>query len=77
MATGRPIVASDLPAIREILNENNSVLVPAGEPDKLADGIRKILENKELAEKLSDQALREVQEYSWEKRADKILRFII
>ena len=34
MASGRPIVASDLPSIREVLNENNSLLVS---PDSSED----------------------------------------
>ena len=39
MASGRPIVASNLPAIREILRDTeNAVLVEPGNPDALAAG---------------------------------------
>lgn len=76
MASKRPIVASDLPSIREILNENNSILVKPDLPEDLARGIKKILKDKNLAEKISNQAFRDVQNYTWQKRARNILRFI-
>ena len=76
MASGRPIVASDLPSLREVLNENNSVLVEPDNPEKLDEAIKKILENPQLAEKISDQAFKEVQDYTWEKRAKKIFEFL-
>ena len=43
MASKRPIVASDLPTIREILNEENAILVEPGNPKALAEGIEKVL----------------------------------
>ena len=76
MASQKPIVASDLPSIREILNENNSVLVKADDQRALAEGIKKVLKNKELSDKISQRAYSEVQNYSWQKRANKILEFI-
>ena len=76
MAGDRPIVASDLPSLREILNENNSVLVESDNPKSLADGIRKVLNNNSLADKISRQALMDVQNYTWKKRAKNILSFI-
>jgi glycosyltransferase involved in cell wall biosynthesis len=76
MASQRPIIASDLPSVREILNENNSLLVKPGDPEDLAMGIEKILNNKELSEKISKQAFLDVQQYTWERRVKKILDFI-
>lgn len=75
MASGRPIVASDLPSLKEVLNENNSVLVEPDSPEKLSEGIKKILDNPELAEKISGQAFKEVQDYTWSNRAKKFLWF--
>lgn len=76
MASKRPIVASDLPSIREILNESNAILVKPDDPDSLAEGIKKVLENPELAEKISAKAFQDVQQYTWQKRAEKVLNFI-
>lgn len=77
MASKRPIIASGLPSIREILNENNAVLVRPGDYKDLADGIEKVIINKELSGRLAEQAFKDAQEYSWEKRAERILDFII
>jgi len=76
MASGTPIVASDLPSIREILNENNAVLVEPDNPAELARGIKKVLGDGAPAEKISKQAFADVQNYTWQKRAERILEFI-
>ncbi len=76
MAGGVPIVASDIPSLREVLSERNAILVPADNPDALGAGIKKLLEDGELSEKLAKQALVDVREYTWEKRARKIINFI-
>ena len=76
MASKRPIMASDLPSIREILNEGNAILVQPDNPQGLAEGIRKVLENKNLAEKISARAFDDVKQHTWAKRAEKILDFI-
>lgn len=76
MASGQPIVASELPSIREILNENNCLFF---EPDNAADLAKKIkqaLNDPVLAEKLSTQARQDVEQYDWDKRARKIIDFI-
>jgi len=77
MAARRPIVASGLPSIREVLNEENAVLVEPGDEAALADGIRKALENQAMSQKLAENAFRDVQLYTWERRVDKILEFIL
>ena len=77
MASQRPIVASALPSIKEILGKESSVLVEPGNPFALAQGINKILDNEELGRKLAGKAYNIVQEYSWNKRAQRILNFIM
>jgi len=75
MASKRPIVASDLPSIREILNDHNSIIMEPNDPQKLAEGIKEAL-NQDLSQKISQQAFSDVQSYTWEKRTKKILEFI-
>src|SRR3989344_2201190 len=75
MASGNPIVASDLPSIREILNETNSVLVEPNSSDKLAESIKKVFNNENIADKIGKQSLVDIQNYSWEKRVVSILNF--
>jgi len=76
MASGRPIVASDLAGLREILNEENAVLVTPNNSRHLADGLNKVLTDSGLAAALSNQAQKDVKQYSWEKRVKAILNFI-
>ena len=50
MAMGLPIVASDLPAIREIVEPGeNALLVPVAAADELAEAIDRILQDPRLA----------------------------
>lgn len=77
MASGAPIVASKLPSITEVLNDENAVLVEAENAEALASGIKKVLENKIFVEKITKQALIDVKEHTWKKRGEKISRFII
>lgn len=76
MASKRPIVASDLPSTREILNEENAVLVEPDNPKKIAQGIQMILKDNNLAEKISSKAFQDVKQYTWQNRAQNILEFI-
>ena len=76
MAARRPIVASDLPSIREILNEENAILVKPDDPLALAEGVTKISENKALADSLVRKAFQDVQLFTWDKRAEKVLEFV-
>src|SRR3989344_4614343 len=78
MASGCPIVAQDLPSFGEVLNENNSVLAKAGDAEDLANKIAWVFndKNRELVEKIANQALKDVQNYTWEKRAKKIIDFL-
>jgi len=77
MASDRPIVASDLPSLREILSHENSVLVESDNPEELAKGIRQVVDNPELAKRLSTRASQQVLNYSWDKRAQAIIDFVL
>ena len=63
---GRPIVASDLPEIRELVDDGASaILVPPGDVDALKDAILTVLFNKEISAKMSEQNLNFAQRESW------------
>lgn len=76
MAAQRPIVTSDLPSIREILNENNAILVQPNNPQSLARGIETALKNTDFSAKISKKAFEDAQKYTWSKRAQKIINFL-
>jgi glycosyltransferase involved in cell wall biosynthesis len=77
MAARLPIVASDLPSTREVLSPGvNALLVPPSDPQALGEGIRRLLEDRSMAEGLAQKAYEDVREFTWEKRAQKISHFI-
>ena len=76
MAADRPIVASDLPSLREILNEKNALFVEPDSGTALAQGIRTIIQNPEQGRMLAAQARKDVSTHTWENRAAAIVSHI-
>ena len=77
LAAGVPIVASDLPAVREVLTDGeNALLVPAGDPAALAAAIRRVLADADLARRLSEQGRRDAARHTWDSRAERLLEFL-
>lgn len=76
MAAGRPIIASDLPSIREVLDEKSCVFFEPDNPKQLAKSIEKVMNDENLSESVSVKAFEKVQDYTWGKRAKKILAFV-
>jgi glycosyltransferase involved in cell wall biosynthesis len=55
LACGVPLVTADTPAARELLTEGESaLLVPPGDPEALADALRRVTTDSELARRLAD-----------------------
>jgi glycosyltransferase involved in cell wall biosynthesis len=75
MASGRPIIASDLPALREILNEKNALFFKPENAEDFAKAVRMLKASQMLGYHLSQQALADVKQYAWVNRAKKILYF--
>lgn len=77
MTAKKPIVSSDLPSIREILDENDCMFYNAGDSKDLLTKIKFLADNQELANRLSLNCHDKVQNFTWKKRSEKILNFII
>ena len=55
LACGTPLVTADTPAARELLVDGESaLLVPPGDPEALAAGLRRLAGDRALAQKLSE-----------------------
>lgn len=76
MASGVPIIASDLPSLREVLNEKNALLTSPDNPNAFAEAIEKLLNNANLSALIARNAKDDVQKYTWDEYAKKILEFI-
>lgn len=73
MASGTPVVASDLPSLRDILDEGNACLVTPDDSRALAAGIQTMLSNKERAAEIAQRAHEDSKKYSWSARGRKII----
>ncbi len=77
MAARKPMLASDLPVLREVLRHGeNALLVSPSDPKVWAESLEK-LKDAALREQLAGTAYSDLeQRYSWEKRARNILKFV-
>ena len=74
MSHKKPIIVSDLPVIREVLNEKNSILVKSDDVQAWINSINR-LKDPEIRELIADKALNDFNYYSWRNRALLVLKF--
>lgn len=75
MSSGTPIIASNLPSIKEVLNEHEAVLIPPDDSRVLAETVKEVLSDKSSFLLKAEAAQKSVEGFSWQKRAQKILQF--
>ncbi|MBX4199208.1 glycosyltransferase [Candidatus Parcubacteria bacterium] len=76
MASGVPIVASDLPSLREILGHTDAYFFKPDDAKSLAESIDRALGEQEESKQRAERALNKVRGYSWKSRAEKIVKFV-
>lgn len=79
LAMGIPSVCTDCPvggAAMTIKNNENGILIPVGDTNALYEGMKRIIEDKEFADKLSENAVKIREELSIEKIVDKWLKVL-
>ena len=70
MMLGLPCICTEFPGVDEVIRDGcNGLLVPQNDAQALADAIQKLLENKELCDELSKNAIDSVQRF----RADRVM----
>jgi glycosyltransferase involved in cell wall biosynthesis len=73
LAAGRPIVASRLPALAEILEDGvNALLVTPGNPQAIADAVQRLVTDPALALRLAGRAFADAERYTWARRAERL-----
>ncbi len=75
MASGRPIISSRLPVLMEVLNHDQNALL--AEPDvanEWLSALTLLKENRQLRDSLAQKATEDVMNYTWEERADSVLK---
>jgi len=75
MASGRPIVVSDLPVLREVLEADvDALMVPPDDLDALVEALERLRDDAALGERLATSALDRVRaEFTWGIRVRRIL----
>lgn len=76
MASGRPIVASRLPSLEEVVTEKEVAFFEPNSADDLALAVRRVLSDKIIAESLAQNARKKVAAFTWDRRMQAINRKI-
>ena len=76
MASGTPIVASNLPSMQEVVSEEEAVFFEPGNSRSLVQAIQSVVNDPVSAQKRAEAAREKVQNYTWNKRAQTILGFL-
>ena len=77
MASGRPIVASRVPSLSEVLDEDSAVFFESGNPQSLALRVVQVLGDEVRSKEMSTRAREMVTEFTWEKRTKAIVAHIL
>jgi len=67
-AHGTPVIASDIPVLREVAGEG-AVYFPPGDASELARHMYALLNNDKMFSELSEKALQNQKRFSWRKAA--------
>jgi len=73
MATGKPVVASDIDGYRSVMTDGREgLMVPPCDPSALAKAIVKVLLDREAARRFGENGLSRAQDFSWPKLAERV-----
>ena len=76
MAAGCPVVATDIEGFAALIRDGvDGLLVPARDPEALADAIGRVLGDAALAERLRAHGAARVQEFAWPWVAERVLAY--
>jgi glycosyltransferase involved in cell wall biosynthesis len=73
MAAGRAILTSDLPVLREVLDETTAVFCPSDNVGMWESALGGLLNNEKRRQALGQRARRTVRQYSWIERSRRVL----
>jgi phosphatidylinositol alpha-mannosyltransferase len=73
MATGKPVVASDIDGYRSVMTDGREgLMVPPEDPPALARAIVRILQDREAARRFAANGLERAQQFSWPTLAERV-----
>ena len=75
MAAGKPLIAANEGGFTEVVDESCALLVPP-EPEEIAERMRFLRDNKDIARQMGRAGRERVQAYTWENAAKQLLEII-
>jgi glycosyltransferase involved in cell wall biosynthesis len=77
MAAGKPVVTSDLPTIRDVLDERSATFCTPGDSRSLRNALQWIADHPDEAAARAEKAHERVKRHTWEERMGRILKAIL
>jgi glycosyltransferase involved in cell wall biosynthesis len=76
MASGVPVVVSNSTSLPEVC-ENAAIYVDPHQPESIAEGINKLLENETLYNRMKSEGLQRANLFTWDVTADRLMKSIM
>lgn len=78
MSSRKPIICSDIPVLREALNQSNAVLVPCDNVQAWVSALRNLSTSSEHCRLLSENSYNDfLRNYTWKTRAERAIKSIV
>ena len=77
MAAGTPVVSTDAHGNRDFCRHGENCLIAAPDPQSVSHALARILGDPGLRARLVDAGLETAREYAWERRVDRLERFLL
>ncbi|MBP5641075.1 MAG: glycosyltransferase family 4 protein [Victivallales bacterium] len=73
-AAGLPVIASNAGGLKDFIKDGvNGLMFPSGDDDALEEAFKRMDGNDSLRNRLTEQALQDVQKFSWDSLADELI----
>jgi glycosyltransferase involved in cell wall biosynthesis len=76
LASGRLVLASDLPVLREVLHDGNSILCPPDDVDAWEHVLRRAASDNEWRCRLGERGREDAKHYAWRERVRRIMKAV-
>jgi glycosyltransferase involved in cell wall biosynthesis len=76
MASGKPLISTDLPSVRDILDDSMAIFCAPGDASDLESKMDKFLQNENEGITKAQRARQEILKYTWEERVKNIVNSI-
>ncbi|RKX71485.1 hypothetical protein DRP53_01420 [candidate division WOR-3 bacterium] len=75
MACGKPVIATNIEGLDEVVDEKTAIIIPPDDPEALANAMLRLARDKKLRRELGRRAREKAREFDWDKRAQATWEF--